>query len=202
MDNLTHLQEGTAKLLQKQQKAIKVSGMNKQTAGGAEFSSEVKLGRASPVWWKLGLKILDEFQNNVPQLQPDKHLESSSSDQQIIWIRDWKSVLDGRDLRALRGHCIKTRFWFWTHKQIHSSLWVQQINVPVHLSKCRLQGFHSSTKTLLTASLFTQSSAGSFWAISVIEISVFYWQCCCCCCCCLMNQLKVLRVLTPEPKCW
>ncbi len=84
--------------------------------------SDVKMGRGSPICERVRKKIVEYFKNNVPQCQIAKGLQISSSTVHNIIKRFRGSggisvrkgqgripLLDGRDLRALRRHCITHR---------------------------------------------------------------------------------------------
>ncbi len=85
--------------------------------------SEVKMGRGSPICEKVRKKIVEYFKYfDVPQRQIAKALQISSStvhniikrfrESEEISVRKGqgrRSLLDARDLRALRRHCITHR---------------------------------------------------------------------------------------------
>ncbi len=84
--------------------------------------SEVKMGRGSPIPPMLRRKIVEQYQKGVSQRQIAKSLKLSSStvhnliqrfrESGTISVRKGqgrKTILDARDLRALRRHCITYR---------------------------------------------------------------------------------------------
>ncbi len=81
--------------------------------------SEVKMGRGSPIPPMLRRKIVEQYQKGVSQRKIAKSLKLSSStvhniiqrfkESGTISVRKGqgrKTILDARDLRALRRHCI------------------------------------------------------------------------------------------------
>ncbi len=84
--------------------------------------SEVKMGRGSPIPPMLRRKIVEQYQKGVSQRKIAKSLKLSSStvhniiqrfrESGTISVRKGqgrKTILDARDLRALRRHCITYR---------------------------------------------------------------------------------------------
>ncbi len=84
--------------------------------------SEVKMGRGSPIPPMLRRKIVEQYQKGVSQRKIGKSLKLSSftvhniiqrfRESVTISVRKgqgWKTILDARDLRALRRHCITYR---------------------------------------------------------------------------------------------
>ena len=109
--------------------------------------SEEKMGRGSPICERQRLLIVEKFLNNIPQCKITKTLKISSSTVHNIIIRfresgeifvregqGRKPILDARDLRALRRHCIKNRhdsvteITAWAH--FRKSLSVNTVRYP------------------------------------------------------------------------
>ncbi len=116
--------------------------------------SEVKMGRGSPICERVRKKIVEYFNNNVPQRQIAKALQISSSTMHNIIKRfretgeisvrkgqGRRHLLDARGLQAFRRHCITHRhdsvidITKWAQEYFQKSLSVNTIRRAI----CRCQ---------------------------------------------------------------
>ncbi len=113
--------------------------------------SEVNMGRGSPIPPMLRRKIVEQYQKGVSQRKIAKSLKlSSSTVHNIIQIfresgtisvrkgQGRKTILDARDLRALRRHCITYRnatvmeITTWAQEYFQKKNIVGEHNPPCH----------------------------------------------------------------------
>ncbi len=125
--------------------------------------SEVKMGRGSPM---LRQKIVEQYQKGVSQRKIAKSLKLSSStvhniiqrfrESGTISVRKGqgrKTILDARDLRALRRHCITYRnatvmeITTWAQEYLQKTLSVNTIHRAIR--RCRLKLYRSKKKPYL-----------------------------------------------------
>ncbi len=118
--------------------------------------SEVKMGRGSPIPPMLRRKIVEQYQKGVSQRKIAKSLKLSSStvhniiqrfrESGTISVRKGqgrKTILDARDLRALRRHCITYRnatvmeITTWAQEYFQKTLSVNTIHRAIR--RCRLK---------------------------------------------------------------
>ncbi len=118
--------------------------------------SEVKMGRGSPIPPMLRRKIVEQYQKGVSQRKIAKSLKLSSStvhniiqrfrESGTISVRKdqgRKTILDARDLRALRRHCITYRnatvmeITSWAQEYFQKTLSVNTIHRAIR--RCRLK---------------------------------------------------------------
>ncbi len=118
--------------------------------------SEVKMGRGSPIPPMLRRKIVEQYQKGVSQRKIAKSLKLSSStvhniiqrfrESGTISVRmgqGRKTILDARDLRALRRHCITYRnatvmeITTWAQEYFQKTLSVNTIHRAIR--RCRLK---------------------------------------------------------------
>ncbi len=128
--------------------------------------SEVKMGRGSPIPLMLRRKIVEQYQKGVSQRKIAKSLKLSSSTVHNIFQRfresgtisvrkgqGRKTILDARDLRALRRHCITYRnatvmeITTWAQEYFQKTLSVNTIHRAIR--RCRLKLFRSKQKPYL-----------------------------------------------------
>ncbi len=128
--------------------------------------SEVKMGRGSPIPPMLQRKIVEQYQKGVSQRKIAKSLKLSSStvhniiqrfrESGTISVRKGqgqKTILDARDLRALRRHCITYRnatvmeITTWAQEYFQKTLWVNTIHRAIR--RCRLKLYRSKKKPYL-----------------------------------------------------
>ncbi len=128
--------------------------------------SEVKMGRGSPIPPMLRRKIVEQYQKGVSQRKIAKSLKSSSStvhniiqrfrESGTISVRKGqgrKTILDARDLRALRRHCITYRnatvmeITTWAQEYFQKTLSVNTIHRAIR--RCRLKLYRSKKKPYL-----------------------------------------------------
>ncbi len=121
---------------------------------------EVKMGRGSPIPPMLRRKIVEQYQKGVSQRKIAKSLKLSSSTVNNIIQRFRKSgtisvrkgqgrktILDARDLRALRRHCITYRnatvmeITTWAQEYFQKTLSVNTIQRAIR--RCRLKLYRS-----------------------------------------------------------
>ncbi len=128
--------------------------------------SEVKMGRGSPIPPMLRQKIVEQYQKGVSQRKIAKSLKLSSStvhniiqrfrESGTISVRKGqvrKTILDARDLRALRRHCIIYRnatvmeITTWAQEYFQKTLSVNTIHRAIR--RCRLKLYRSKKKPYL-----------------------------------------------------
>lgn len=122
-------------------------GINEHPQKAPSFTSKDGARRASPLCEQLCGQIVQQFENNVSQRAIWRNLWISSSTVQNTINRSRESgeicarqgrmpTLDGRDLRSLRRHCIKSRH----HSDMEITTWAQEyfrkpssVNTVLHL---------------------------------------------------------------------
>ncbi len=128
--------------------------------------SEVKMGRGSPIPPMLRRKIVEQYQKGVSQRKIAKRLKLSSStvhnilqrfrESGTISVRKGqgrKTILNARDLRALRRHCITYRnatvmeITTWAQEYFQKTLSVNTIHCAIR--RCRLKLYRSKKKLYL-----------------------------------------------------
>ncbi len=128
--------------------------------------SEVKMGRGSPIPPMLRRKIVEQYQKAVSQRKIANSLKLSSStvhniiqrfrESGTISVRKgqgWKTILDARDLWALRRHCITYRnatvmkITTWAQEYFQKTLSVNTIHRAIR--RCRLKLYRSKNKPYL-----------------------------------------------------
>ena len=152
--------------------------------------SEVKMGRGSPICERLRLLIVEKFQNNIPQCKIAKTLKISSStvhniikrfrESGEIFVRKGqgrKPILDARDLRALRRHCIKNRhdsvteITAWAQDHFRKSLSVNTVRRAIH--KCKLKLYHAKKKPYVNT---IQKRRRLLWAKAHLKWTEAKWK--------------------------
>lgn len=152
--------------------------------------SEVKMARGSPTCEGLRKKIVEYFKNNVPQRQIAKALKVSSSTVHNIIKRfretgkisvrkgqGRRPLLDARDLRALRRHCITHRhdsvidITKWAQEYFKKPLSVNTVRRAIH--RCHLKLYHAKRKPLLS---MIQKRRHVLWAKAHLKWTVAKWQ--------------------------
>ncbi len=130
----------------------------------SECLSEVKMGRGSPIPPMLRRKIVEQYQKGVSQRKITKSLKLSSStvhniqrfrESGTISVRkgQGQTILDARDLRALRRHCITYRnatvmeITTWAQEYFQKTLSVNTIHRAIR--RCRLKLYRSKKKPYL-----------------------------------------------------
>ncbi len=127
------------------------------------ISSEVKMGRGSPIFEKLHKMIVEYFKNNVPQCKITKALQISSSIVHNIIKRfretgeislrmgqGRRPLLDACGLRALRQHCNHHRhdsvidITKWAQEYFQKPLSVNTIRRAI--CRCQLKRYHAKRK--------------------------------------------------------
>ncbi len=124
------------------------------------------MGRGSPIPPMLRRKIVEQYQKGVSQRKIAKSLKLSSStvhniiqrfrESGTISVRKGqgrKTILDARDLRALRRHCITYRdatvmeITTWAQEYFQKTLSVNTIHRAIR--RCRLKLYRSKKKPYL-----------------------------------------------------
>lgn len=120
--------------------------------------SEVKMGQGSPISERLHLKIVEQFQKNVPQrkrLWISHHLQytiSSEDSEKLEKSLCARNKANGQHWVLLifvpsGGHCIKNRQNFvleiiaWADEHFQKSLSVNTVHPAFH--KCKLELYHA-----------------------------------------------------------
>uniref|UniRef100_A0A9J7XCR1 Paired domain-containing protein n=1 Tax=Cyprinus carpio carpio TaxID=630221 RepID=A0A9J7XCR1_CYPCA len=151
--------------------------------------SEVKMGRGSPIPPMLRRKIVKQYQKGVSQREIAKILKLSSSTVHNIIQRfresgtisvhkgqGRKTILDARDLRALRQHCITYRnatvmeITTWAQEYFQKTLSVNTIHRAIR--RCRLKLIRSK-KTYLN---MIQKRRRFLWAKAHLKWTVAKWK--------------------------
>ncbi len=152
--------------------------------------SEVKMGRGSPIPPMLRRKIVDQYQKGVSQRKIAKSLKLSSStvhniiqrfrESGTISVRKGqgrKTILDARDLRALRRHCITYRnatvmeITTWVQEYFQKTLSVNTIHRAIR--RCRLKLYRSKKKPYLN---MIQKRRHFLWAKAHLKWTVAKWK--------------------------
>ncbi len=152
--------------------------------------SEVKMGRGSPIPPMLRRKIVEQYQKGVSQRKIAKSLKLSSStvhniiqrfrESGTISVRKgqgWKTILDARDLRALRRHCITYRnatvmeITTWAQEYFQKTLSVNTIHRAIR--RCRLKLYRSKNKPYLN---MIQKRRRFLWAKAHLKWTVAKWK--------------------------
>ncbi len=152
--------------------------------------SEVKMGRGSPIPPMLRWKIVEQYQKGVSQRKIAKSLKLSSStvhniiqrfrESGTISVRKGqgrKTILDARDLRALRRHCITYRnatvmeITTWAQEYFQKTLSVNTIHRAIRC--CRLKLYRSKKKPYLN---IIQKRRRFLWAKAHLKWTVAKWK--------------------------
>ncbi len=152
--------------------------------------SEVKIGRGSPIPPMLRRKIVEQYQKGVSQRKIAKSLKLSSSIVHNIILRfresgtisvrkgqGRKTILDARDLRALRRHCITYRnatvmeITTWAQEHFQKTLSVNTIHRAIRC--CRLKLYRSKKKPYLN---MIQKRRRFLWAKAHLKWTVAKWK--------------------------
>ncbi len=152
--------------------------------------SEVKMGRGSRIPPMLRRKIVEQYQKGVSQRKIAKSLKLSSStvhniiqrfrESGTISVRKGqgrKTILDARDLRALRRHCITYRnatvmeITTWAQKYFQKTLSVNTIHRAIR--RCRLKLYWSKKKPYLN---MIQKRRRFLWAKAHLKWTVAKWK--------------------------
>ncbi len=152
--------------------------------------SEVKMGRGSPIPPMLRQKVVEQYQKGVSQRKIAKSLKLSSStvhniiqrfrESGTISVRKGqgrKTILDARDLRALRRHCITYRnatvmeITTWAQEYFQKTLSVNTIHRAIR--RCRLKLYRSKKKPYLN---MIQKRRRFLWAKAHLKWTVAKWQ--------------------------
>lgn len=137
--------------------------------------SEVKMGRGSPIPPMLRQKIVEQYQKGVSQRKIAKSLKLSSST--IIKGQGRKTILNARDLRALRRHCITHRnatvmeITTWAQEYFQKTLSVNTIHRAIH--RCRLKLYRSKKKPYLNGN---QKRRRFLWAKAHLKWTLAKWK--------------------------
>ncbi|KAK3568536.1 hypothetical protein QTP86_008609 [Hemibagrus guttatus] len=148
------------------------------------------MGRGSPIPRILRRKIVEQHQKGVSQRKIAKSLKLSSStvhniiqrfrESGTISVRKGqgrKTILDARDLRALRRHCITYRnatvmkITTWAQEYFQKTLSVNTIHRAIR--RCRLKLYRSKKKPYLNMS---QKRRRFLWAKAHLKWTVAKWK--------------------------
>ncbi len=152
--------------------------------------SEGKMARGSPIPPMLWRKIVEQYQKGVSQRKIAKSLKLSSStvhniiqrfrESGTISVRKGqgrKTILDARDLRALRRHCITYRnatvmeITTWAQEYFQKTLSVNTIHRAIR--RCRLKLYRSKKKPYLN---MIQKRRRFLWAKAHLKWTVAKWK--------------------------
>ncbi|KAK3535468.1 hypothetical protein QTP70_016891 [Hemibagrus guttatus] len=152
--------------------------------------SEVKMGRGSPIPPMLPRKIVEQYQKGVSQRKIAKSLKLSSStvhniiqrfrESGTISVRKgqgWKTILDARDLRALRRHCITYRnaavmeITTWAQEYFQKTLSMNTIHRAI--CRCQLKLYRSKKKPYLN---MIQKRKRFLWAKAHLKWKTVLWS--------------------------
>ncbi len=152
--------------------------------------SEVKMGRGSPILPMLRRKIVEQYQKGVSQRKIAKCLKLSSStvhniiqrfrESGTISVRKGqgrKTILDARDLRALRRHCITYRnatvmeITTWAQEYFQKTLSVNTIHRAIRCFRLKL--YRSKKKPYLN---MIQKRRRFLWAKAHLKWTVAKWK--------------------------
>ncbi|KAK3515719.1 hypothetical protein QTP70_030163 [Hemibagrus guttatus] len=159
-------------------------------AANNQCLSEVKMGRGSPIPPMLRRKIVEQYQKGVSQRKIAKSLKLSSSTEHNIIQRfresgtisvrkgqGRKTILDARDLRALRRHCITYRnatvmeITTWAQEYFQKTLSVNTIHRAIR--RCRLKLYRSKKNPYLN---MIQKRRRFLWAKAHLKWTVAKWK--------------------------
>ncbi|KAK3553413.1 hypothetical protein QTP70_003573 [Hemibagrus guttatus] len=148
------------------------------------------MGRGSPISPVLRRKIVEQYQKGVSQRKIAKSLKLSSStvhniiqrfrESRTISVRKGqgrKTILDARDLRALRRHCITYRnatemeITTWAQEYFQKTLLVNTIHRAIRC--CRLKLYRSKKKPYLN---MIQKRRRFLWAKAHLKWTVAEWK--------------------------
>ncbi|KAK3562843.1 hypothetical protein QTP86_010750 [Hemibagrus guttatus] len=148
------------------------------------------MGRGSPIPPMLRRKIVEQYQKGVSQRKIAKSLKLSSStvhniiqrfrESGTISVRKGqgrKTILDARDLRALRRHCITYRnatvmeITTWAQEYFQKTLSVNTIHRAIRC--CRLKPYRSKKKPYLN---MIQKRRHFLWAKAHLKWTVAKWK--------------------------
>uniref|UniRef100_A0A8C1MQE8 Transposase Tc1-like domain-containing protein n=1 Tax=Cyprinus carpio TaxID=7962 RepID=A0A8C1MQE8_CYPCA len=148
------------------------------------------MGRGSPILPMLWRKIVEQYQKGVSQRKIAKSLKLSSStvhniiqrfrESGTISVRKGqgrKTILDARDLRALRRHCITYRnatvmeITTWAQEYFQKTLSVNTIHRAIR--RCRLKLYRSKKKPYLN---MIQKRRRFLWAKAHLKWTVAKWK--------------------------
>ncbi|KAK3567031.1 hypothetical protein QTP86_008975 [Hemibagrus guttatus] len=148
------------------------------------------MGRGSPIPPMLRQKIVEQYQKGVSQRKIAKSLKLSLSTVHNIIQRfresgtisvckgqGRKTILDARDLRALRRHCITYRnatvmeITTWAQEYFQKTLSVNTIHRAIH--RCRLKLYRSKKKPYLN---MIQKCRHFLWAKAHLKWTVAKWK--------------------------
>ncbi|KAK3559329.1 hypothetical protein QTP86_012759 [Hemibagrus guttatus] len=149
------------------------------------------MGRGSPIPPMLRRKIVEQYQKGVSQRKIAKSLKLSSSstvhniiqrfrESGTISVRKGqgrKTILDARDLRALRQHCITHRnatvmeITTWAQEYFQKTLSVNTIHRAIR--RCRLKLYRSKKKPYLN---MIQKRRRFLWAKAHLKWTVAKWK--------------------------
>ncbi len=145
------------------------------------------MGRGSPICERVCQNIVEYFKNNVPQRQIAKALQISSSTVHTIFKifreisvhkgQGRRPLLDARDLRALRRHCITHRhdsvidITKWAQEYFQKPLSVNTIRRAI--CRCQLKLYHAKRKTYVN---MVQKCRCVVWAKTHLKWTVSKWK--------------------------
>ncbi|KAK3538063.1 hypothetical protein QTP70_027414 [Hemibagrus guttatus] len=148
------------------------------------------MGRGSPIPPMLRRKIVEQYQKGVSQRKIAKSLKLSSStvhniiqrfrESGTISVRKGqgrKTILDARDLRALRRHCITYRnatvmeITTWAQEYFQKTLSLNTIHRAIR--RCRLKLYRSKKKPYLN---MIQKRRRFLWAKAHLKWTVAKWK--------------------------
>ncbi|KAK3569445.1 hypothetical protein QTP86_030086 [Hemibagrus guttatus] len=148
------------------------------------------MGRGSPIPPMLQRKIVEQYQKGVSQRKIAKSLKLSSStvhniiqrfrESGTISVRKGqgrKTILDARDLRDLRRHCITytnatvMEITTWAQEYFHKTLSVNTIHRAIR--RCRLKLYRSKKKPYLN---MIQKRRRFLWAKAYLKWTVAKWK--------------------------
>ncbi len=162
----------------------------KKSLSECQCLSEVKMGRGSPIPPMLRRKIVEQYQKGVSQRTIAKSLKLSSStvhniiqrfrESGTISVRKGqgrKTILDARDLRALRRHCITYRnatvmeITTWPQEYFQKTLSVNTIHRAIR--RCWLKLYRSKKKPYVN---MIQKRRRFLWAKVHLKWTVAKWK--------------------------
>uniref|UniRef100_A0A3P8Y3P8 Tc1-like transposase DDE domain-containing protein n=1 Tax=Esox lucius TaxID=8010 RepID=A0A3P8Y3P8_ESOLU len=162
----------------------------KKTLSEWQCLSEVKMGRGSPISPMLWRKIVEQYQKGVSQRKIAKSLKLSSStvhkiiqrfrESETISVRKGqgrKTILDARDLRAHRRHCITYRndtvmeITTCAQEYFQKTLSVNTIHCAIR--RCQLKLYRSKNKPCLNR---IQKRRRFRWAKDHFKWTVAKWK--------------------------
>uniref|UniRef100_A0A8C1LMC1 Phospholipid-transporting ATPase n=1 Tax=Cyprinus carpio TaxID=7962 RepID=A0A8C1LMC1_CYPCA len=162
----------------------------KQSLSEWQCLSEVKMAKGSPIPRMLRRKIVEQYQKGVSQRKIAKSLKLSSStvhniiqrfrESRTISVRKGqglKTILDARDLRALRRHCITYRnatvmeITTWAQEYFQKTLSVNTIHRAIR--RCQLKLYRSKKKPYLN---MIQNRRRFLWPKAHLKWTVAKWK--------------------------